>query len=292
MGVHGRGPHEISRTGWLCAGAGSTLGVGARSRAWAETSQEVREQVAAVQGELDELAEQIAEGEARVEELQGQVDELADESIELQTQIIRDRDRLAEIISTSYKENSDARILALILSSETMDELVSQVYYAQKVSDWQAECINQLNADKQELDERMAQLSAAKDEQAAELKELADKRTELDEKVATLNEKADRLEAEEAEAARKAAEEAARKAAEEQARREAEEKARQEALAAAAAAGDVEQATQTRADAVTAGLPALPRRTRSRTTTLPDQLRRPLAFRLTSPFPPLPCPCP
>lgn len=212
--------------------------------AWAETSQEVREQVVAVQGELDELAGQIAEGEARVEELQGQVDDLAEESVELQTQIIEDRDRLAHIISSSYKENSDARILALILSSETMDDFVSQVYYAQKVSDWEAECINQLNADKQELDERMAQLSAAKDEQAAELKELADKRTELDEKVVALNEKADRLEAEEAEAARKAAEEAARKAAEEQAKREAEEKARQEALAAAAAAGDIEQAPQ------------------------------------------------
>lgn len=212
--------------------------------AWAETSQEVREQVAAVQSELDELTEQISEGEARVEELQQQVDDLADESVALQTQIIEDRDRLANIIASSYKENADARILALILSSETMDDLISQVYYAQKVSDWQTDCINQLNEDKQELDERMAAISSAKDEQAAELEELADKREELDEKVATLNEKADRLEEEEAEAARKAAEEAARKAAEEQARREAEEKARQEALAAAAAAGDIEQAPQ------------------------------------------------
>lgn len=218
--------------------------VGAPVPAWGETSQEVREQVAVVQGELDELAGQIAEGEAHVEELQGQVDDLAKESIELQTQIIEDRDRLANIISSSYKENADARILALILSSETMDDLISQVYYAQKVSDWQADCINQLNEDKQELDKRMDALNAAKDEQAAELEELADKRTELDEKVAALNEKADRLEAEEAEAARRAAEEAARKAAEEQARREAEEKARQEALAAAAAAGDIEEAPQ------------------------------------------------
>ncbi len=212
--------------------------------AWAETSQEVREQVAAVQADLDELAGQIAEGEAHVEELQQQVDDLASQSVELQTQIIEDRDRLANIISSSYKENSDARILALILSSETMDDLISQVYYAQKVSDWQADCIEQLNDDKRELDKRMAAIGEAKDAQAAELEELADKRSELDEKVAELSEKADRLEAEEAEAARKAAEEAARKAAEEQARREAEEKARQEALAAAAAAGDVQEAPQ------------------------------------------------
>ena len=207
--------------------------------ALAETSQEVREEVASVQAELDELTGQIAEGEAHVQELQDQVDELANESVELQTQIIEDRDRLARIIASSYKENSDARILALILSSETMDDLVSQVYYAQKVSDWQADCIEQLNSDKQELDQRMSAISDAKDQQKAQLDELAAKREELDDKVAVLNEKAERLEEEEAEAARKAAEEAARKAAEEQAAREAEERARQEALRAAAEAGDI-----------------------------------------------------
>lgn len=205
----------------------------------AETSDEVRAEVASVQAELDDLAGQIADGEAHVRELQGQIDALAEESVQLQTQIIVDRDRLAEIVSTSYKGGADARTLALLLSSETMDELISQVYYAQKVSDWQADCISRLNNDKAELDVRMAEIASAKDEQTAELEVLSGKREELDQKVAVLSEKADRLEEEEREAARRAAEEAARKAAEEQAAREAEERARQEAIKAAAAAGDV-----------------------------------------------------
>ena len=55
------------------------------------------------------------------------------------------------------------------------------------MSDWQAECINQLNADKQELDLRMASISKAKDEQKATVAELAKKREALDEKVADSN---------------------------------------------------------------------------------------------------------
>ena len=211
-------------------------------QALAETSQEVRAEVATAQAELEELTTQISEGEARVKELQGQVDTLAQESVELQTQLIEDRDRLAQIVSTSYKENSDARILALLLSSQTVDELISQAYYAQKVSDWQAECIEQLNTDKQELDVRMAQISKAKDEQKATVDELDRKRDVLDEKVAALTARAEQLEEAEAEAARKAAEEAARKAEEErkaQEERERKERERQEALERAREAGDV-----------------------------------------------------
>lgn len=206
----------------------------------AETSAEVREEVASVQAELETISQRIADGEAHVRELQDQVDTLADESVDLQTQIIRDRDQLGEMIAASYKDNSDARTLALLLSSETVDELVSQVYYAQKVSDWQADCINRLNEDKKALDDRMAALNQAKDEQKLALADLAKQRTALDERVATLNEKAEQLEEEERAAAQAAAEEAARKAAEEQAERERQERERQEAIQQAQDAGDVE----------------------------------------------------
>ena len=212
--------------------------------ALAETSEEVRAEVAGVQSELDELSWQISEGEAHVAELQGQIDAMAEESIQLQSQLIGDRNRLAEIVSDSYKMGADGRTLALLLSSESMDELISQVYYAQKVSDWQADCIERLKTDKAALEQRMADIGAVKDQQDAELETLSAKRAELDQKASDLAAKADQLEEEEREAARRAAEEAARKAAEEQAAREAQERARQEALKAAAAAGDV-KATQT-----------------------------------------------
>ncbi|MDI9590339.1 MAG: hypothetical protein QM302_04800 [Acidobacteriota bacterium] len=231
---------SLRRTGAVVCALVASL-VLAPLPAWAESSAEVREEVAGVQAELDALATQIAEGEEQVRALQDQVDALADESIALQGRLLDDRDRLAEVVSTSYKENSDARTLALLLSSESMDELVSQVYYAQKVSDWQAECIERLNSDKEALEQRMDEISQAKDDQRAALAELSAKRGELDEKVAVLSAKAERLEEEEREAARRAAEEAARKAAEEQAAREAEERARQEAIKAAAAAGDVKK---------------------------------------------------
>ena len=216
------------------------------SVAWAETSEEVRAEVAEAQAQLDGLTVQIEEGEARLEELQSQVDELANESIEIESQIVADRDRLSQIVANGYKESADARTLALLLSSETVDELISQVYYAQKVSDWEADCISRLNDHKIELEERVAQLSATKEEQQGVLDDLAAQSEELDGVIAELSAKADQLEEEEREAARRAAEEAARKAEEERKAREAreaEERARQEAIEAARAAGDIAAST-------------------------------------------------
>ena len=230
-----------------CAISAALAGV--PTYAWAETSAEVREQAAAVSAELEGVTEQIAQGEQRVRDLQEEIDQLADESIELQGKLIDDRQRLSQVVSEAYKQNSDARVLALILSSESMDELISQLYYAKKVSDWQAECIERLEQDKEELAQQMSQVDAAKREQEATIEELSAQHDELDALVDELNEKADRLQAEEEEAARKAAEEARRKAeearrkAEEERKakekREAEERARQEALKAAQEAGDV-----------------------------------------------------
>ncbi len=205
--------------------------------ALAETSAEVRAEVAALQEDLDTLTEQLSEGEAQVAELQDQIDQLANQSIELQGRLIDDRERLAKMVVTSYKDNAEGHVLAMILSSETLDELVSQVYYAQKVSEWQADCIEQLKSDKQVLEQQMVQVDEAKRQQQQAIADLTAKHDELDQTIAELEAKADRLQAEEEEAARRAAEEARRKAEEERRAREAAERARQEAIAAAQAAG-------------------------------------------------------
>lgn len=223
--------------------------------ALAETSAQVREEIADLQVQLDDLSVQIDQGEKKVVRLQRKVDKLADKSVVLQGQIIADRDRLAQIVSSNYKEGSETHVLAVLLSCESLDELVSQIYYAQKVSDWQTECINQLKDDKRSLEGKIAELDEAKQQQEDMLVQLASQQDELDQTIDQLSAKADRLQAEEEEAARRAAEEARRKA-EEAARkaeeeriarekREAEERARQEAIAAAQAAGDVQvSATQ------------------------------------------------
>lgn len=207
--------------------------------AQAETSEEVRAEVAEVEAELEKLVDEIARDEAQLRKRQELVDSLADQSIQLQTQLLADRDSLANIVSAGYKESASSHLLELILSSESIEELVSRMYYVQKVSDWQAACIDRLNGDKEDLERQIAQISEAKEKQVALIAELEAYGDELDAKIDELNKKADRLQAEEEEAARKAAEEAARKAEEERRAREAEELARQQALAAAQAAGDV-----------------------------------------------------
>lgn len=215
----------------------------------AQTSAQVRREVAQLQTQLDDLTTRIDKGEQRVATLKKRVDALADESVALQGQIIADRARLAQIVATTYKEGSEAHLFAVLLSCESLDEFVSQMYYAQKVSDWQTDCIVRLDDDKRVLESQIAKIDEAKEQQEEMLVQLAAQQDELDETIEALSAKADRLQEEEEEAARKAAEEARRKA-EEAARkaeeerlareqREAEERARQEALEAAQSAGDV-----------------------------------------------------
>lgn len=224
----------------------------------AETSAQVRREVAQLQTQLDDLTIRIDEGEQRVAKLKRRVDKLANKSVKLQGQIIADRDRLAQIVATNYKEGSESHLLSVLLSCESLDEFISQIYYAQKVSDWQTDCIVQLNEDKRVLESQIAELDETKEQQEEILVQLAAQHDELDQTIDELSAKADRLQEEEEEAARRAAEEARRKA-EEAARkaeaerlareqREAEERARQEAIEAAQSAGDVTP-TPTQSDA-------------------------------------------
>ena len=162
----------------VCAFA-VTAGLALPTVAVAETSQDVRDQISQEQSRLDELARDMQDNRGQIDSLQGQIDDLAQQSIDVQSEIIEDRSRLNELISASYKGGLTPSLLSLVMSSSSIEDMVSRIHYAQKVNEYQADAIKRLNDDKATLSDQMAQISAAKDEQQSTLDELSSQSAEV-----------------------------------------------------------------------------------------------------------------
>lgn len=191
----------------VCAFA-VTAGLALPTVAVAETSQDVRDQISQEQSRLDELARDMQDNRGQIDSLQGQIDDLAQQSIDVQSEIIEDRSRLNELISASYKGGLTPSLLSLVMSSSSIEDMVSRIHYAQKVNEYQADAIKRLNDDKATLSDQMAQISAAKDEQQSTLDELSNQSAEVQSTISSLEAKASQLEEDERAAALAAAEQA------------------------------------------------------------------------------------
>lgn len=185
---------------------------GAPVPAHAETSAEVRDQIAQDQQQLDQLTSSVQSKQQDVSNLQGQIDDLAQQSMDIQDQLINDREALRQMVVASYKDGGTS-LLSILVSSSDLDDVVARLYYAQKVSDYQTQLVNSLQDDKSKLAAQMDEISAAKDQQQAELDSLNQQTQEMQSTISALQEKAQQLEEAERQAAEAAAE-AARQAAE------------------------------------------------------------------------------
>ena len=170
----------------VCAFA-VTAGLALPTVAVAETSQDVRDQISQEQSRLDELARDMQDNRGQIDSLQGQIDDLAQQSIDVQSEIIEDRSRLNELISASYKGGLTPSLLSLVMSSSSIEDMVSRIHYAQKVNEYQADAIKRLNDDKATLSDQMAQISAAKDEQQSTLDELSSQSAEVQSTISNPN---------------------------------------------------------------------------------------------------------
>ena len=169
----------------------------ASQQASGRSSSEVRQEAAAQNARLDELVAQLEAGKEEVDGLEQQIRELAEQSIVVQGTLIEDRSQLSTMVQTDYRWGGMPSLWSIALSSQTFDDFISRVYYANKVTQWQTQCVEQLRADKQELDDRMNQIEIARNERREALKGLEQTCDELSESVASLLELAEGLEAEE-----------------------------------------------------------------------------------------------
>ena len=190
-------------------------------------------QASETQVKISEVSAQIDQTQADIDAKQEDIDAKQDEIDETQAQIERKQEILGNRMSSAYKSGPQSTI-DLLLSSATFEELTSNIYYLDKVSESEREMIEEvkelkrqlevqkaeleeqkaaLEAQKAALEEQMADLQALQAQQQEELAQARAKQQETEALVSSLSAEVQELMAQrdaELLAAQKAAEEARR----------------------------------------------------------------------------------
>lgn len=136
--------------------------------AYAASSQEISSQLSEVKPKLDGLTRELEIAQAKcedtsaqLEEVQARIDELKPQIAEQQQKVADAQAGLAEHLSSNYKSGGSTTLLELVLESKNFSELVSNVTYANKISEANSQKIEETNA-------LVADLNSKKDELAGE----------------------------------------------------------------------------------------------------------------------------
>ena len=197
----------------LLLGAGSLLA--APTFAQAETEEELRAKAEQTQAELDaaqaeyegvraqldalaaevqamsieqaRTLDQIYAVEEEISSTQAQIEATEGEIAEREAELSEKQERLARRISSAYKSGG-RDFLSILLSSSTFEELESNIYYLDKISESDTKLIEEVKAIKAELEEKKAAL----EQQRADLE---DRKAELEELNALQQQQIDALRA-------------------------------------------------------------------------------------------------
>lgn len=187
---------------------------------------------------LNELSAQVETKFADLEDKQAQLASTeqmitdTQQEIEVKQQELGEaRSVLSQTMSNNYKHHIN--FLSFLFGSNSFDDLVSRVYYADKLAEHQSDEIEAVLTIQAELDEKNATLQSEQEKQVVLVEEASSAAAEAQQATQEQANYVNGLD-EQLRAEIQAQEEAERQAAEEQARKEAEERARLEAEAAAA----------------------------------------------------------
>ena len=235
----------------LVASLGAGPLVAVPTIASATTSEELQAQLDEAQAQLDSLyaqaeeaSEAVNDTKVQIEELDGQIEETEGNIEVKQAELEEAQEALAGDVSASYK-SGHVSLLALILGSNDIESFISNIYYANRVAEQEAEAIDEVKDLQEELANEKSALEEQKAEQSELLEQQEQQQAELEDAAAEAQDYVDGL-SEEVREAIAAEEAAAQKAAEEAAA-----KAQAEAQAAAEAEAQAETEEQQQAEETT-----------------------------------------
>lgn len=134
----------------------------------------------AVQAQLDEIASQFqaltvqqSQTLDQIESVQLEIDDTQSQIDEKQQELESKQALLADRVTASYKSGGNDA-LALLFSSESFDELLSNMYYIDKVNASDSAAIDEINQIQEELEQKKGELEAQK----ADLETLREQQTQ------------------------------------------------------------------------------------------------------------------
>lgn len=160
------------------------------------------DEASAANEELNATNVLIDQTNAKIADLNTQLQTVQSEIASKQTELAQKQAELSEVMRLSYEEGNTT-IFDVIFNSRNFDELVSGVYYINKVNTQKAQALNATKALENELNTKNAELSASKqnlEAQKAQQTQLANqqsaKKSALDKKVADTKSYVNSLDAE------------------------------------------------------------------------------------------------
>lgn len=146
--------------------------------AYAATSSELQSELDAARAELDTLDGQIMTATRDLEIAQSDLEqteadiETVSASIEQnETKLTEKRSTLSGLMSDNYKTADN--VLSFVLGATNFEELISRVFYANKMSDTLSGAISEVAALQAQLDSEKAELEQKRTDQEAQTKQLA-----------------------------------------------------------------------------------------------------------------------
>jgi len=177
-------PTNITRRSLFVAAAASATWLGLMPRmAFADpTSTELQAQLDEARSQLDTMGDNLssmqanlATAEATLEDTKTQIMDTQSQIDETQTQLDDKRTELSDNMRSSYKSGSTS-MLDFVLGATSAEDLVSRIYYMDKISDSQASAIESVK----ELGDQLAQQKTQlEDKQAEQEQNLADAQTSI-----------------------------------------------------------------------------------------------------------------
>ena len=138
---------------------------------------EAQAQLDAIAADYEALSVAHAETLGRIDDLQADIDALQEDIDERQAELEEKQEVLASRVASVYK-GGNVDLLNILLESSSFDELTSNIYYFNKISESDAALIEDVRSAKEELEAQQAELEAEQDE----LEQLsADEQAQLDE---------------------------------------------------------------------------------------------------------------
>lgn len=138
--------------------------------AYAASSADLSSQLSAAQTQLDSLSQQLEIAQAKVEDTTAKIDDTSEqieklkpEIEEKQAKVSEAQQNLAQNVTSSYKSGGQS-LANMVLSSTSFSDIISNIFYANKVAEANSDQIAETNAMVDELKQKEQELSDAQTE--------------------------------------------------------------------------------------------------------------------------------
>lgn len=145
----------------------------------------VQKQLDSIGDEYQALSEKQSDTLDQIESVNDQIDQTQANIDAKQKELDEKKERLSKRVSSAYKSGG-VDILSVLLNSSSLQELDSNIYYLDKVSEADSQMIADVKSAKAELDQQKADLQSQKSEleslnetQKAQLKQMQEKQQEV-----------------------------------------------------------------------------------------------------------------